>query len=207
MQTRTAEVDPIWQRTRQKIFAPPGFSNREFTTEQKYSPDKIEQLKQELTRTLKHAANIRNIQPDEMIILTVIGKARQSGGMYQYNFSQSRTPRTQTTSRLGGRSSSRTESGMYGMGGGMMGGSMGGGGMGGMGGGMMGGGSFGGGMMMGGGMGMMGGMGGFREDYSETGSAPATVLTIRVKKSDVDDFAKGELDFKQFQEKVDIFTY
>jgi hypothetical protein len=90
-----------------------------------------------------------------------------------------------------------------GMGGGMMmgGGSMGGG----MGGSMGGGGGFGGGMMMGGGM--MGGMGGYMEDYSETDSASATVLTIRAKKSDVDAFAKGEIDFKQFQEKVDIFTY
>ena len=86
-----------------------------------------------------------------------------------------------------------------------MGGSMGGGMMGGgMGGGMMGG--MGGGVMMGGGMGMgMGGM--YSEDYSGTGSASTTVLTIRAKKSDVDDFAKGEIDFEQFQKKVDIFTY
>jgi hypothetical protein len=73
---------------------------------------------------------------------------------------------------------------------------------GGMGGGMMGGGM--GGVMMGGGMSgdMMGGM-----EYGETGSASTTVLTIRAKKSDVDDFAKGEIDFEQFQQKVDIFTY
>jgi hypothetical protein len=47
----------------------------------------------------------------------------------------------------------------------------------------------------------------FNEYYSQTGSGSTTVLTIRVKKSDVDDFAKGELDFEQFQKKVDIFTY
>jgi hypothetical protein len=210
---KTEDVDPIWQRTRQKIFSPPGFGDREFEMEQKYSADKIEQLKQELVRTLKHTANIRHLQPDEMIILTVIGKARQSGGMYGYGFSRGRTPGTRASSSRG-RSSSRTESGMYGMGG--MGGGMGGGyGVsgsmsGGMGGGMGGSSGFSGGMTMGGGMmsgGMMGGMGGFKEDYSETGSAPATVLTIRVKKSDADDFAKGKLDFVKFQEKVDIFTY
>ena len=96
--------------------------------------------------------------------------------------------------------------GGMGSGGYVSGGAMGGG-MGGMGGSMGGGGSFGGSMMMGGGM--MGGMGAYMtEDYSDdTGSASATVLTIRAKKSDVDDFAKGEIDFKQFQEKVDIFTY
>jgi hypothetical protein len=143
-----------------------------------------------------------------MIILTVIGKARQSGGMYGYGFSRGRTPGTRASSSRG-RSSSRTGGGIYGiarsgsygisrgMGGGM--------------GGSMGGSSgFSSGMMMGGGMmsgGMMGGMGGFKEDYSETSSSPATVLTIRVKKSDADDFAKGKLDFVKFQEKVDIFTY
>jgi hypothetical protein len=76
------------------------------------------------------------------------------------------------------------------------------GGMGGMAGGGMGG--FGGGMMMGGGMmggGMMGGM-----EYGETGSASTTVLTIRAKKTDVDDFARSE-DFREFQKKVEIFTY
>ena len=72
-------------------------------------------------------------------------------------------------------------------------------GMGGMAGGMMGGGI---------GGGMYGGMGAmYSEDYSGTGSASTTVLTIRVKKSDVDDFAKDKLDFEKFQKKVDIFTY
>ena len=56
---------------------------------------------------------------------------------------------------------------------------------------------------MGGGMGGMGGMGGF----SEMGVSSATVLTIRVKKSDADVFAKGELDYEQFRQKVQIFTY
>ena len=85
----------------------------------------------------------------------------------------------------------------------MMGGGMSG--MAGMGrmGGMAGGGMGGGGVMMGGGMGgMMGGM-----EFGEMGPASTTVLTIRAKKTDVDAFAIGELDFEQFQHTVDIFTY
>ena len=78
--------------------------------------------------------------------------------------------------------------------------SMGMGGYGGYGGGMMGG--YGGGMGGFGG-GMMGGMG----VYEEMGPPSATVMTIRAKKSDVSDFAKGEMDFDQFQEMVEIFTY
>jgi hypothetical protein len=62
-------------------------------------------------------------------------------------------------------------------------------------GGMISGGSFGG--------GMTGGFGGF----STTASSPSTVLTIRAKKSDVDDFAEGALGFEQFQDKVKILTY
>ena len=199
----TKDVDPIWQRARQKIFTPQGFDGGDFAAEEQYSADKIEQLKTELTRTLKHVANIRFIEENEAVILTVIGKARQPGGMYGYQSFRNATPRTGTSiSRRRPPSSSR---GSYG-GGGAMGGGMGmggtyGGGMGGMGGGMMGG--MGGGMMMGGmGMGTM-----YSEDYSGAGSAAATVLIIAAEKSDVDEFARGNMNFEQFQKKVDIFTY
>jgi hypothetical protein len=47
------------------------------------------------------------------------------------------------------------------------------------------------------------GMGGF----GGTNVSPATVLTIRAKKSDIDAFAKGEQDYEQFRQKVQIFTY
>ena len=68
--------------------------------------------------------------------------------------------------------------------------------------------------MMGSGMssGMMGGgmSSAWRGDMSgpgEMGVSPATVLTIRAKKSDVDAFAGGQQDFEQFRRKVQIFTY
>jgi len=199
-------VDPDWQRAKQKLFSPQGYGRSDLAQKGQYSAQQIDQIKKEFIRTLKHTANIR-IYPDEWIILTVIGQGRQSGGMYG-DYYRSTTPRTGTSSSRG-RSSSRSR-GSYGggmMGGGMMGGGYGtsGGMM--MGGGSMGGGGFSGGVMMGGGM-MSGGMGGmYSEDYSETGSGSTTVLTIRVKKSDVDDFANGELNFEEFQKKVDIFSY
>jgi hypothetical protein len=201
-------VDPDWQRAKRKLFSPQSFGGRDLVPEEQYNAQQIDQIKTELIRTLKHTANIRNIKPDEWIILTVIGQARQSGGMYE-DYYRSTDPRT-GTSRSRGRSSSRSGrsgGGMYG--GGMdarsgMGGMMGG--MGGMGGysEMYGGRGMGG---MGGGIGggMYGGMGAI---YSETGSASTTILTIRAKKTDVDRFAKGELDFEKFQQqKVEIFTY
>ena len=42
---------------------------------------------------------------------------------------------------------------------------------------------------------------------SEIGFSSRTVLTVRVKKSDVDAFSKGELDFDQFRQRVQIFAY
>jgi hypothetical protein len=43
--------------------------------------------------------------------------------------------------------------------------------------------------------------------YGGTGLSSATVLTIRAKKADVDAFAKGEIDFDEFQQHVVVLTY
>ncbi len=59
------------------------------------------------------------------------------------------------------------------------------------------------GMMMGG----MGDMYGSMSPQNGTTFSSSTVLTIRARKSDVDDFAKGTLDLEQFQEKVKVLTY
>lgn len=194
-------VDPDWQRAKQKLFSPQGFGGSDFVPEEQYSADKINQIKTELIRTLKHTANIRNLQPDEWIILTVIGQARQPGGMYE-DYYRNAAPRTGTSTTR--RRSSSLGRSPYGGSGGMGGGI--GGGRGGIGDGGLGGGGFGSGGLGGG---MYGGMEDYGNDmeYGETDSPSTTVLTIRAKKSDVDDFAKGELDFEQFQQKVEIFTY
>jgi hypothetical protein len=163
-------ADSTWQRAKQQVFSPgdsrgPGGSG----SSEEYNSQMVEELKRDLITTLKHAANIRGVQAEELVILTVIGGGRQSRGVYG--------------------------------GGGYMMGGMGGASVSG-GGGMMGGGMSG---SMGGGM-MSGGMGGMSSP-GEMSVSPATVLTIRAKKSDIDAYAKGELDFEQFNQKVDIFTY
>ena len=190
----TAEnVDPTWQRAREQIFSPkapmpgmPGFP------EQGPGLVKFDQLRKELIETLKHAANIRNLTPDEWIIVTVIGQDRQGGVVYFRNETfGNAAPRSGTSSPR--QPSSNKEGGMMGGMGGY------GGGMGGFGGGR---GGYGGGMGAGMG-GMMGGMAG----YGEMSLPPATVLTIRAKKSVVDEFARNGLDFEQFQQTVEIFNY
>jgi len=184
-------VDSTWQRARQQVFSPgdPRRSRR-YGSAEEYNSQMVEELKRDLITTLKHAANIRGVLSDELVILTVIGGGRQSGGggfmmggmggMMGGGYGVS-----------GGSSGSSSRGMMGGMSSGGMGGGMMGGGMGGMAGSSMGGQAFGGGVMMGGGM----------------GGSSATVLTIRAKKSDIDDFAEGQQDFEQFRQKVQTFTY
>jgi hypothetical protein len=52
---------------------------------------------------------------------------------------------------------------------------------------------------------MVGGYGVYGESLSK--SLIAEVMTIRVKKSDIDSFNSEELDFEQFREKVQILVY
>jgi hypothetical protein len=200
---KTAEhVDSTWQRARQQIFSPKdlNIAGESDSLNKEYDSQMVEELKRELITTLRHAANIRNMRPSEWVILTVIGGRRELS-----QFFSSRPPMMGAISRPKSSTYGRTSSGGmsgyaaggYGaMGGGMYGGMAGG--MGGFGGGM---GGYGGGM--GGYGGGMGGMTGF----GEMGVSSATVLTIRVKKAQVDAFAKGELDFDEFRRHVQIFTY
>jgi len=181
------QVDPIWQRAQQEIFSSqrPTVGSR-LPGRQEHGPETLDELKNDLIRLLKHATNIRHLKPDEWVILTVIG----AGGWIGEGGMMMESGATMgATSRTGG-------AGMYGMGG--YGGGVAGFGFGGYGGtggvagyGAMGGGGF-----------SYGGMGGY-------GMLPASsvTLTMRVKKADVDAFAKGDLDFEQFQQQVKILTY
>jgi len=196
------QVDPTWQRAKQKIFSPkgtmPGVGG---LAEQESGLVEVEELKTELIKTLKHATNIRNLKPDEWIILTVIGQGRQLVEFYE-DYYRSAAPSSGTsTSRRPRRPSSRPSSSVGGGFGAGMGGYSS---MSSMAGGMASGGYGMGGMMGGYGGGMGGyGMGG----YGVMGLTSPTILTIRAKKSDVDEFAKGEFDFEKFYQKVQIFTY
>lgn len=79
---QTAErVDSTWQRARRQVFSsgdPRGLRGSDLAEE--YHSRMVEELIRDLITTLKHAANVRGVQPDELVILTVIGGGRQSGG-------------------------------------------------------------------------------------------------------------------------------
>jgi len=78
--TEEEDTDPLWTQMRQEIYAPEEVDRlrRGERPEEKYDAKKVEDLKETLIKTLKHAANIRALKPDESVILTVIGKAGQS---------------------------------------------------------------------------------------------------------------------------------
>jgi hypothetical protein len=174
--------DSVWQQATQEIFQPSAFQNtRRPDSGEKFDAEKVEELKSRLIKALKHAANMRNLKPDEWIILTVIGKGRSYG--------------------VGGYGG-----GMMGGYGGGMGGY--GGGMGGYGGGM--GGYGGGGAVSVGRSDSRTGSSRYITTRIVPGGAGVsshTVLTIRAKKSDVDAFAQDKMDYDNFREKVQIITY
>ncbi len=188
----TAEAsDSTWEKARQRVLTP-GAAPRAGGEESARDRDKqmVEELKRELVEALRHASNIRNVDSAEWVILTVIGGQRQFGTSFGGGMGMG-----------GGMSefgSPPRSSGSPGAGGGM------GGGYGGGGGGYaVGGYGSVGGMMSGG----MGGMYGGMSTYGAATSSASTVLTIRAKKADVDEFAKGQSDLEQFQQHVQIFTY
>ncbi|MHC4113305.1 MAG: hypothetical protein ACYSUY_19715 [Planctomycetota bacterium] len=165
----TEKADSVWKQAQQEIFhTPPTRSTRTFDSTEIYNAEKVEELKSRLIKALKHAANMKNLEPDELIILTAIGKGRSySGDVYSYGrasgggYSSGLSDYEGVGATNVGRNYSRTR-GRYGT---------------------------------------------TRIVTGGTGGASSTVLTIRAKKSDIDAFAKGDLDYDKFREKVQILSY
>lgn len=73
-------VDPVWTEMKQEIYDPE--ESKKHKTDQpkkEYNAEKVENLKTTLVKSLKHAANIRSLKPDELVILTVTGSGTSSG--------------------------------------------------------------------------------------------------------------------------------
>jgi hypothetical protein len=140
------DVDPVWQSAKREISAsdktPEGeYFYTKYDSAKEYDAEKVEELKTELTKALRHAANIRNLSPDESIILAVAGpKAAVSGPVL-------------AEVHVGG---DKTYSVITNV---------------------------------------------------DTNTLPApTLLTMRARKSDIDAYAKGELDLQEFRARVQFAT-
>ena len=147
------EVDRLWEQTKQEIYTPEDVRRetrrRRSEQKQQYDAEKVEELKNKLIKALKHAANIRNLKPDESVILTVTGESSKVRGAARVILEQSPIFIADDDEEV------RVYEG----------------------------------------------------PFSDEMSFSPTVMTIRARKSDVDSFSKGKLDFDTFRQKVQIFTY
>jgi len=147
------DFDPVWEQTRREMyFGRNAWRQRhKKRSKEEYDAKKVEDLKMTLLQTLRHTANIRNLEPDKWIIVTVIGSGESGGFTVGTLKSKSAViVHDQDTKTV------RTVA---------------------------------------------------APSPGEAGFSSPTVLTIRAEKSDVDDFAEGNIDFDEFREKVQIFTY
>jgi hypothetical protein len=153
------DVDQLWQRTREQIYEPQETTRRRSRAagreEVKYDAEKVENLKTTLIKTLKHAANIRIIRPEESVVISITGSSSSSNNIVNM-INLPGTNQTLVVQEKGGSKVSKIYTG------------------------------------------------GLPDDIEL--SSP-TVLVIRAKKSDIDSFAKGDLNFDNFREKVQILSY
>jgi len=152
--------DPVWQQTRREMYEPENVNKRRKTErpEEKYDPEKVENLKTTLIKTLKHAANIQSLKPDESVILTVTGSggstsakiiAATRAGENQVLVQQRDSDGKMITKLIQGTA----------------------------------------------------------KELNDIGLSSPTILVIRAKRSEIDAFAKGELDFDKFRGRVQVLTY
>ena len=139
------DTDPVWTDMRREMYEPEDARRRRGSDrpEEKYDAEKVETLKTNLIKTLKHATNIRGMEPEQLVILTVIGDGSQPATSITRSFSYGRgTGRSRFVQTL---------------------------------------------------------------PEVEADSVQPTVITICAKKSDIDAFAKGEIDYDQFRQRIGIF--
>jgi hypothetical protein len=73
-ETPKEDVDPVWEQTRRDLYEPQGDRRRGVERpEEKYDAEKVENLKTNIIKSLKHASNIRSLKPEESVILAVTG--------------------------------------------------------------------------------------------------------------------------------------
>ncbi len=111
------ESDQVWQRAKERL--------GQNDSSGAMTPPNPTQLKENLIRALRHAANIRHLDPNELVILTVIGSSRPTprsgggsygatsvhGGGYFYGASSFNTDDASGSSGSGGYTSLSTRGG------------------------------------------------------------------------------------------------
>ena len=147
-ETVQEDVDPVWEETRRDLYEPQEDRERRRRaqeSEQEYDVEKVENLKASLIKVLKHATNIRGLQQDESVILTIIGN-EESSHSHAVIVSQKITVNGEKSRVIGTPTS------------------------------------------------------------VETGIPAPTMLVIRAKKTDIDDFANDDINLEQFHERIQVLA-
>ncbi len=80
-------ADATWEEAKRQMYSPDDRSSRSRKrSAEKYDAEKVEDLKMKLVKALKHAANIRNLKPDEWVILSVTEEGRGPGVLTETKF-------------------------------------------------------------------------------------------------------------------------
>ena len=147
--------DPVWDKTRQQLYEPQKASrDKSDKPEEKYDAEKVENLKNTLIQALKHAANIRSLKPDELVIITVAGTGGSAGSNAPMVAISGKNIIV-TERHDGGTATTKLIQG---------------------------------------------------SSPDEVGLFSSAILVIRAKKSDIDSFAKGDLDTEKFGQRVQMLT-
>ncbi|MHC4519806.1 MAG: hypothetical protein ACYTAS_14555, partial [Planctomycetota bacterium] len=189
-------VDPVWQRAREKLYAPPG--GRGYgrgSTWPEAEGMSFEQFKEDLVRALRHATNIRHVTSDKAIVLTVI--AQDQGGYRYYGYrgsggeyggavygGSSRSVSGRSFGPGAGSTYSHSEVRSRGTG------------------------------TRGSRTPVLDSRGNVKRDafgnvmyYARPAAAAPTVLTMRTTKAYIDAFVTGEIKWEEFRSRVKIFSY
>ena len=142
-------VDRVWTDTKTEIYDPEAVNRRIKTQPQKeYDAERVQDLQKTITKTLKHAANIRGLKADEWVTVVVRSSAPTVIVLGTI----------MTTRTSAGPKPPAPESVPY-------------------------------------------------QAVLPPGPGQATFLTIRAKKSDIDSFAKDQLDYDKFSQRVQTVKY
>jgi hypothetical protein len=87
-----SDEDPLWEETKKELQSP-GFPGMVWPqpmpfgedSSKKYDKEKVDALRTNLIKSLKHAANIRALRNDDMVIVTASGAGQGSGGAVRNN--------------------------------------------------------------------------------------------------------------------------
>jgi len=190
-EAREGEVDPVWQRARQRLYAP-GAEGRYGRAGGAAAAEMMTfaEFKADLVAALRHAANIRHVGPAKAIVLTVIGQ--DEGDLYFYRGSRgvyggghgggSRSVSGGSFGPEGGSTYAHSET--YSTRGGSV------------------------------QRPASDGYGNMKRDALGRviyGARPVpgspTVLTMRTTKADVDAYAAGEINLEEFRSRVEVLSY